>query len=137
MEIMVSMGLIAIISLFVLGVLSRLLFQGGKTAHQTAASMLAMELMERSVSAGPPDWGFGTNVSSEWKGERVLSLPGEDTETPFKYQFQALTLRDSVDDLGQIYQVKLVVWWWGEKADFRTDLGRTAIEQARTIYVRK
>ena len=52
MEIVVSIGLVAVITLFVVGVLSRILVAGGKTAHQTAANLLAEEVLE---TADPVD----------------------------------------------------------------------------------
>ena len=46
MEIVVSIGLVAVITLFVVGVLSRILVAGGKTAHVFAMAMTGAEELE-------------------------------------------------------------------------------------------
>lgn len=132
-----SIGLVAVISLFVLGVLSRLLTTGGKTGHQTVATLLAQELLESAVSAGPPRWGFTSDVSTTWKGERQLLVPGEDSTTPFKFDLVVLRLRRAPEDLGTMSQLTVKVWWWGTKdEDYRPDQGRTSVTATRTVYVR-
>ncbi len=137
MEVVVSIGLVAVISLFVIGVLSRLLTTGGKTGHQTAATLLAQELLETAVNAGPPRWGFASGDSTTWKGERQLLVPGDTTTTPFKFDLVALPLRKAPEDLGIVSQLTVKVWWWGTKdEDYRPDQGRTSVVASRTVYVR-
>lgn len=136
MEIVVAIGLIATISLLVIGTLARLLSGGGKTAHQTAAILLAQELLDRSVAAGPPRWGFESDRTIDWTGIRQLRLPGEDSETAFRYQVRVLRLRQSPQDLGTVQQVSVEVWWWGEKSKARPELGESAVGATRTVYVR-
>lgn len=136
MEIVIALGLIATISLLVIGTLARLLSGGGKTAHQTAATLLAQEVLDSAAAAGPPKWGFETDRSTDWNGSRELRLPGEDSATPFRYKVTVLRLRQSPQDLGTVQQVAVEVWWWGEESRARPELGESAVKATRTVYVR-
>ena len=123
MEIVVSIGLVAVITLFVVGVLSRILVAGGKTAHQTAANLLAEEVLETAAVAGPPNWSFPTTDRTNWTGTRELMLPGEKANTAFHYKLQEITLRDSEDDLGTFHQLSVKIWWYGEEPGERAAVG--------------
>jgi hypothetical protein len=136
MEIIIALGLIATISLLVIGTLARLLSTGGKSAHQTAAALLAQEVLDSAVAAGPPRWGFSSTSLSDWKGVEHLILPGEDSSTPFDYKIEVLRLRQSPQDLGTVSQVTATVWWWGAEPGGREGQGRTAVTATRTVYVR-
>jgi hypothetical protein len=136
MEIMVAIGIVATISLLVIGTLARLLSTGGKSAHQTAATMLAQELLDTAVASGPPRWSFASLNREDWKGERSLLLPGDDNATPFSYKVEVLPLRKSPQDLGTMSQVTVTVWWWGEEPSARAEQGRTSVTTSRTVYVR-
>ncbi len=135
-EIMVAMGLISVITLLVVGTLARLLNTGGKTAHQVAANMLALEILDTAATSGPPKWGFASKQIGDRHGERRLILPGENTTTPFKYKLDAVLLRKSPDDLGIVTQLTVTVWWWGEDPGHRVELGKTSVQHSRTVYVR-
>jgi type II secretory pathway pseudopilin PulG len=137
MEIVISIGLVAVITLFVMGVLSRILITGGKTAHQTAANLLAEEVVELAASAGPPDWSFSGSDRTSWEGQRDLLLPGEKATTPFRYRLEELTLRNSIDDLGSFHQLTLTVWWTGDEPESKSELGKTHVEVFRKVYVRR
>lgn len=136
MEIVVAIGLIAVISLLVIGTLARLLTTGGKTAHQTAAGLMAQEVLDSAIAAGPPNWGFASSAISDWKGEKSLILPGDQSVTPFKYKVEVLRLRQSPQDLGTMSQVTATVWWWGEEPGSRIEQGQTSLTATRTVYVR-
>jgi type II secretory pathway pseudopilin PulG len=133
MEIVVAIGLIATISLLVIGTLARLLSTGGKSAHQTAATLLAQEVLDSAVAAGPPNWGFPT---SDRTGVQNLILPGEESSTPFDFKIDVVRLRQSPDDLGTVQQVTATVWWWGDEPASRVEQGRTAVTATRTVYIR-
>lgn len=135
-EIMVAIGLISVITLLVVGTLARLLNTGGKTAHQVAANMLALEVLETAATAGPPKWGFTSATIDDQQGERNLMLPGENSSTKFKYKLVTLPLRKSPDDLGIVTQLTVTVWWWGEDPSHRSELGKTSVRHSRTVYVR-
>ena len=135
-EIMVAIGLISVITLLVVGTLARLLNTGGKTAHQVAANMLALEVLETAATAGPPKWGFTSATIDDQQGERNLMLPGENSSTKFKYKLVTLPLRKSPDDLGIVTQLNVTVWWWGEDPSHRSELGKTSVRHSRTVYVR-
>lgn len=137
MEIVISIGLVAVITLFVVGVLSRILITGGKTAHQTAANLLAEEILEAAAVDGPPGWSFDSTDRTTWEGRRELLLPGEKSITPFHYRLEELTLRDADEDLGTFHQISVKVWWTGEEPEYRPDLGKTYVEVFRRVYVRR
>ena len=137
MEVIVAMGIVAVLTLFVVGVLSRMLFTSGKTAHQAAGNLLAEEVLESSALAGPPHWGFDSRERSQWRGERSLTLPGEASETTFRYLLEEVSLRDSSDDLGTFHELKVTVWWWGEEPTQRPDQGNLFVEGHRKVYARR
>ena len=137
MEVVVSLGLVSILTIFVVGVLSRLLFSSGKTAHQTEANLLAEEILESVVLMGPPNWGFGTPERDQWVGRRFLTLPGEKTETLFEYRVEELTLGDSPEDLGTYHDLKVTVWWWLSEAGQRVDQGNLYVVAHRKVYARR
>ncbi len=137
MEVIIALGLTAIISILVMGLLIRLLTSSGASSHQTAAAILAHEVLETATAAGPPSWGFGSGDQTQWTGSRDLILPGDEKETQFQFQLEAVTLRDSPDDLGTVHQLKVTVWWWGDEPGYRTEQGRTSVDAIRTVYVRK
>lgn len=136
MEMMVALGLIAVITLFVIGTLVRLLSTGGKSAYQTAASLLAQELLDSSIAAGPPRWGFSSDARDQWRGQRQLMLPGQGRQARFDYQVTVLPLRRSPEDLGNLHQVSVTVWWTGEQPGGRAEQGQTSVTSSRTVYVR-
>jgi hypothetical protein len=136
MEIVIAIGLIAVISLLVIGTLARLLSGGGKSAHQTAAGLLAQQVLDSAIAAGPPRWGFASLSRTDWKGSASLRLPGEDSLTEFLYRVEVLRLRQSPQDLGTVSQVSATVWWWGEQPGGRTEQGQTSVRASRTVYVR-
>lgn len=138
MEIVVSLGLTAIICILVIGLLARLLTTSGASSHQTAAALLAHELLEAASTSGPPQWGYPTSDQAQWTGARRLLLPGEASETEFTYSMTATELRNSPDDLGTIHQIEISVWWFSESAETgRAEQGRTTVVTSRTIYVRR
>ena len=137
MEVVISIGLVAVITLFVMGVLSRILVTGGKTAHQTAANLLAEELVEAATASGPPEWSFPSSDRTSWEGQRDLLLPGEKSTTPFRYRLEEITLRDTPDDLGTFHQLTLTVWWTGDEPEYKAELGKTYVEVFRKVYVRR
>jgi hypothetical protein len=136
MEIMVAIGIVATISLLVIGTLARLLSVGGKSAHQTAAAMLADEVLAGCAAAGPPLWGFSSADSTTWTGERSLLLPGQSSNTVFHYKLDVLALRKSPQDLGTVSQLTATVWWWGDQPGGRADQGQTSWSSTRTVYIR-
>ena len=136
MEVVVATGLIAVISLFAIGVIVRLLNIGGKTAYQTAAALLAEEYLDKSAAAGPPYWGFTGTEQQNWTGYRNLILPGEDSTARFNYKVSVLKLRKSSDDLGTLSQVTATVWWAGDEPGVQAGLGKTSVTATRTVYAR-
>ena len=133
---MVALGVVAVVTLLVVGVLARLLNTGGKSAHQVAAMMLAQEVLEEAAKAGPPNWSFSTSKISDRTGERELRLPGDESSTPFGYKLDVLRLRKSPDDLGTMTQLVVTVWWWGDEPGSRAELGKSSVSLARTVYIR-
>lgn len=136
MEIMVALGLLATISLLVIGTLARLLSVGGKSSHQTAATLLAQDALDSAAAVGPPTWGSPNGASLKWSQTRELVLPNEDSKTPFECEVSILPLRRNASDLGSVFQVTSTVSWWGESPEGRVEQGRTSVTATRTVYVR-
>lgn len=133
---MVALGVVAVITLFVIGVLTRIIGSGGKSAHQTAAQLLAQEALGAAIKAGPPNWGFSSASPSTWIDHRSLHLPNEEASTRFDFKVEALNLRRSNEDLGAVYQVTTTVWWWSDEPTAKVEQGQTSVTTTRTVYVR-
>lgn len=133
---MVALGVFAVVSLLVIGTLARLLSVGGKSAHQTAATLLAQDVLDEAVHTGPPTWASPSGPSINWTQTRELLLPGDKSTTPFECNIAVLRLRRSAEDLGSVFQVNATVSWWGDPATGRVEQGRTSVSATRTVYVR-
>ena len=87
---MLAMGILAISVLLILGVLARFLTSQSTTAAQTAAKLLAKEVLDQAAAVGPTTWGLTT---SDLTGVRTLTLPNEKKPTEFRFQLFPAPLR--------------------------------------------
>ena len=137
-EIVLTLGLMAVLLLVVVGVFTKLMMSSVKSTDLTTASTLAQTILEHAVRQGPPEWGIGGDFSTTG-GRAEFYTHDTNISTKFVYQVKvdrATTPPES--SMGTLYNIKVIVNWWGEEADrtsARPDLGRLSTELTRMVYV--
>ena len=132
-----ALGLLTVISLAIIGVFTRLLSASTKNTDQTAAHLLAQSALEKASRQGPPDWGFGISGSTGTGAVSTkLNTNNDQSKTEFTttVKVEKVTNADPKVYLGNLYDVKVSVSWWGKK---RQGLGKLSMETSRTVYIRQ
>ena len=130
LEVMLAMGLLAISVLLILGVLARFLTSQSSTAAQTAARLIAKEILDQAAAVGPATWGLAT---PDLTGTRTLTLPNEKKPTEFRYQLYPSPLRADPRDQGTLWELEVEVKWWSD--DSRAERGNLYWKAQRVVYV--
>ena len=130
LEVMLAMGILAISVLLVLGVLAKFLTSQSSTAAQTAARLLAKEVLDQAAAVGPTSWGLTT---TDLTGVRTLTLPNEKKPTEFRFQLFPAALRADPRDQGTLWELEVEVKWWSD--DHRTERGNLFLRAQRVVYV--
>lgn len=142
LEVMLAMGIISISVLLIIGLLARFLSAQSSTAAQTAARLMAKEVLDLAAATGPDGWGFPN--PSDLTGSRNLILPNEKKPTEFKYRLLTSELRSDPRDQGVLYELEVEVWWWTDKdkpwddpdaTTARTESGNLFVKAQRVVYV--
>lgn len=130
-EIVISLGLLAIVGLTVIGVFSSLAINSQSNSDRAAAQLLAETVLERAVKAGPDPvdglrWGVGTD-----KLFKELKTADDSSATKFSYQVSPELIRTA--PLGTIYHVTVEVVWMEEGSGVQR--GRGNLKKSRTVYI--
>lgn len=135
-EIMVALGVMAVVSLTVIGLFSKLLISTQKSSQVVTADLLCQAILAEAVKEGPPGWGVGGDYSVN--GGRASLHTSEERKTGYNYQ--VVPVRVLTDDkMGELWDVTVNVSWWGEEVDTsreRQGMGRLSRDLNRTVYVR-
>ena len=134
-EVVVAIGILAVAGLAIISVFAKLVTSQSKSGYQTVARMLAQEVLEEASIAGPPLWGMTDPTQELTRSYRMQSSP---EPVPFSYKLSVSSVRllEYPDPMGEIYQLEVDVWWFGEGPNAgRTDLGRTSLKGFRQVYV--
>lgn len=131
-EIVVSLGLLAVVGLTIIGVFSFLLLNSQTNSDRAAAELLSDALLEKAVKAGPDpvdgrSWGVGTD-----KTFKELKTAESDSATRFAYQISPALIRSA--PLGSVYQVTVEVSWV-ESGKSGVQRGKGSLRKSRTVYV--
>jgi hypothetical protein len=138
-EIIVALGLTAILSLIVLGVFTKLLLSSTKSTDLTTASLLARGVLEKVVREGPVGTA-GTVRFPELEGETELFTQDRGSKTKFFYQVSSARLTTEADSgIGTLHNVRVTVSWWEDDGaeSSRADYGKLSTQVERTVYVRR
>ncbi len=133
-EIIVALGLLAVASLVLLGLFSRMLASQSKSSHQTVGILMAQKIIERCSRAGPPNWGL-TDIT-QVQTESVVVQESK-ASVDFSYQLTASVVapEPSKVPMGTLYLLELKLWWWSEQAVGGT--GKSFVETSRVVYIEK
>jgi hypothetical protein len=131
-EIVLSLGLLAVVGLTVIGVFSYLAVNSQGSSDRAAAELLSDSVLERAVKAGPdPDavdglqWGVGRD-----KVFQELSTADNGSATRFTYQVSPELIRSA--PLGSVYLVTVEVAWAEEGG---VERGKGHLKKSRTVYI--
>lgn len=130
-EIVISLGLLAVVGLTVIGVFSSLALNSQSNSDRAAAQLLAESVLERAVKSGPDPvdglrWGVGTD-----KLFKELKTADDSSATRFSYQISPELIRTA--PLGTIYHVTVEVVWLEEGAGPQRGTGK--LKKSRTVYI--
>ena len=130
-EIVLSLGLLAVVGLTVIGVFSYLALNSQSNSDRAAAELLAERVLERAVKAGPDSvsglaWGVGKK-----KLFKELTTADNGSATRFSYQISPTLIRTA--PLGTIYQVRVEVAWTEDPGG--VERGKGHLKKSRTVYI--
>lgn len=137
-EIVVAIGLLAVASITLIGLFSKLLSAGGKSAHHAVATRLADRVLTRALREGPPDWGtFGA-----LQGVAQLQTHQASATTEFAYRITVTPAKivTSPTAQGDLMEVAVEVSWWNQATDGnggRRGQGQLSVRVDQLHYVEK
>jgi prepilin-type N-terminal cleavage/methylation domain-containing protein len=135
-EIIVALGVMAVVSLTVIGLFSKLLISTQKSSQVVTADLLCKAILEEAVREGPPNWGVGGDFSVN--GGKATLYTSEEKKTGYNYQVQPNRVHTD-DKMGELWEVTVNVSWWGDRVDTtrtRQGMGRLSRELTRIVYIR-
>ncbi len=130
-EVVIAVGILAIMALSVIAVFTHLLNSAAKTTDLTAGRVFAQRVLDRAVRSGPPNWGFPGGT-----GSQEITTQDRHTSTTFVYTVTPALLRSDTGLAGtarEFYFVEVQVTWWGTDPDqARPEIGKlsTSLGQA-------
>ncbi len=100
-EVVIAIGLLAIVSLTLIGLFSQLILSGAKNRDVITAELIATEIMERAVAEGPRS---DTNLALGWgvgnEAGRVHRYPlAKPSEFVYQVDVQQLDLNGSANSI--------------------------------------
>lgn len=138
-EIVVAIGLLAVASITLIGLFSKLLSTGGKSVHHAVATRLADRVLTRALREGPPNWGTGGTMN----GVARLQTHRASVATEFEYRVTVSPpheVRDGRAQQGALYEVEVEVSWWTQATDGnkgRRGQGQLSVTVERLHYVER
>lgn len=127
-EILVSLAVLATLSLVVVALFTKLLASSVKNQDQISANILAQGLLEQAVRKGPN----GKGKYSLPDQSTVLSSNDQSSRTEFSYDVTSRQI-SSASAMGTLYEVTVSVKWWD---DLRQGYGNLSTKASRTVYVK-
>lgn len=136
-EIVVAIGLLAISAVIVIGVFSKILSSGGKTAHQAVGRRLAERVLNRAVREGPPGWGTDATMQGS---SRLQTQQTTSTEFVYRVSVSPAKTTSGPSALGDLLNVRVDVSWWVGADDgngARRDQGQLSVSAEQLYYLEK
>ena len=140
-EIILALGVLTIAALGLIAALTRLMVAQSSSSHHTVARILGDSILQNATLSGPPNWGQSVLGAVETRQVRV----GQKSElVEFSYQLFAEEITppasfypsgESVPDMGDMWEVKVRVWWNGEAFEGGIERGTQTIEVTTLTYI--
>lgn len=130
MEVVLALGLLALVALVIIGVFLSL-FQATTKSRELATAELLMEsVLEKVTATGPPSWGVSVLGAK-------IAAPQSDELTDFFYQVDTQKLSDDTIT-GELWEVAVTVAWWTEESnplkESRINYGNTFVSGTRSVF---
>lgn len=139
-EIILALGILATVSLVIIGLFTRLLASSTKNTDLTAANLLARGVLDKAIRSGKPNWGTSKKLADAGGSVTdMIKLDGNDSTTEFEYQLEVTRETSNPAAIGQLYRLDVTVSWWSEKGSSKTGrhgYGKLSTQLSRTVYVR-
>lgn len=135
-EVVVSLGLLALMLVSTLILFSKLLASTTKNGYLEAAGVYADQILEHAVSHPASSSPLYAALTV---GEQDLMVEGETSPTKFVYRLEARQVA-TANPHGERWLLQVEVRWWTaetqEAAASRTDYGLLRTRQSRLVYVK-
>lgn len=130
-ELVLSMGLLALIATVVIGLFVRFTVSSTKSTDQTAALELANQVLDEFADASPSYWNQ--------TGTKEFQTHDDVTRTTFSYRLDYRLLSPPTAQMGDLYRLDVQVSWWpdssGTLQNQRRDYGKLHLNLSRTVFV--
>ncbi len=130
-ELVLSIGLLAVIAVVVIGLFLRFTVSSTKSSDQTVALELANQLLDQYVDADPDFWDL--------KADQEFRTHDTETATEFSYRLDFRQLSNSDAQMGDLYRLDVYVSWWPDGGDRdknqRRDYGQLHLNLSRVVFV--
>lgn len=133
-ELIVAIGLLAVIAVFVIGLFVRLTASSSKSADQSVALEVASRFLDEYARATPEDW---KTVSSK----QELQTRDPASSTSYYYRLRYKPIDDGASQMGDLYRLDVDVFWWPtnpsklDQTPNRRDYGRLRVSLGRVVFV--
>lgn len=129
-ELVVAIGLLAVIAVVVIGLFVRITASSSKSADQTVALEIANRVLDQYANSSPADWETASS-------KQDLQTRDPASKTTFHYHLESRPLTHSTSNMGDMYRLDVNVYWWTnrEAEDTRRDYGRLRVRLSRCVFV--
>ncbi len=131
LELVLSIGLLALVLLFVIASFTTLLNGGRKNVDLTAANFVADALVQKMQA----DSTFLQNalsgsIAGSEQGQKEKDL----NNVVYEYTVSANSIPITSTPAQSLYQVNVEVWWWGNQAQKKLGFGKLYTRLTRIFY---
>jgi len=131
-EMVVAIGLLAIIAVVVVGLFVRLNVSSTKSVDQNVALELAHRVLDDYAEADPSSWDVESN--------KELETHDPASKTTFYYRLRHRLISDPTDPMGDLYRLDVDVSWWPGDVTKpydakRRDYGKLNLHLSRTVFI--
>jgi prepilin-type N-terminal cleavage/methylation domain-containing protein len=132
-ELVVAIGLLAIIAVVVIGLFVRITVSSSKSVDQSAALELAHRVLDEYADADPSTW-------DAVESDQDLQTHDPALKTTFYYRLSNRRISTAEDEMGNLYRLDVDVSWWPANAanpqpGQRRDYGKLSLQLSRTVFV--
>lgn len=130
-ELVVAIGMLGIVSITVAGVFTHLLNSSSKTTDLTAARVLAGQILDKAVRAGPPTFGHANLL------DNPVRLKSQDAQTQTEYIYNIYPSPLKNDGLipgvtRRLYFVEVEVTWSAD--GYRAEQGKLSTKLSQAVH---
>lgn len=132
-ELIVALGLLAVIATVVVGLFLRLTVSSTKSEDQTVALEIANRLLDEYAEADPSTWNVSANQD--------LETHDPSSKTTFYYRLRNRKISDDSNPMGYLFRLDVDVSWWPadpanpHASTMHRRYGKTTLHLSRVVFV--